>query len=104
MLRSVLTLVFAFNDPSFNLLAILVGVEILQLWAWVSGGVYKNWYLDALEGSFALNLIILGARGATYYVDEINGNKLAVWYTFVTIALNFHCNSCLPHVPAIEAD
>ena len=23
-------------------------------------GVYKNWCLDALEGSFVLNLIILG--------------------------------------------
>ena len=85
VLRSVLILVFAFNDPSINLLAIVVGVGILQLWAWVSGGVYKNWCLDALEGSFALNLIILGA--ATYYVDHINGNKLAVWYMSVAIAL-----------------
>ena len=85
VLRFVLTLVFAFNDPSTNLLAIVVGAGILQLWAWVSGGVYKNWCLDALEGSFALNLTILGA--ATYYVDHINGNKLAVWYTSVAIAL-----------------
>ena len=85
VLRFVLTLVFAFIDPSINLLAIVVGAGILQLWAWVSGGVYKNWCLDALEGSFALNLIILGA--ATYYVDQINGNKLAVWYTSVTIVL-----------------
>ena len=85
VLRFVLTLVFAFNDPSINLLAIVVGAGILQLWAWVSGGVYKNWCLDALEGSFALNLTILGA--ATYYVDQINGNKLAVWYMSVAIAL-----------------
>ena len=86
MLHSVLTPVFAFNDPSFNLPAILVGGEILQLWAWVSGGVYKNWCLDTLEGSFTLNVTILGA--ATYYIDKINyGNKLAVWYISVTIAL-----------------
>ena len=85
VLRSVLTLVFAFNDPSINLLAIVVGAGILQLWAWVIGGVYKNWCLDALEGSFVLNLIILGA--ATYYVDQINGDKLAVGYTSVSIAL-----------------
>ena len=84
-LRFVLTLVFAFHDPSINLLAIVVGAGVLQLWAWVSGGVYKNWCLDALEGSFVLNLIILGA--ATYYVDQINGNKLAIGYTSVTIAL-----------------
>ena len=39
----VLYLVFALNpqqDPSVNLLAILVGARILQLWALVSGGVY----------------------------------------------------------------
>ena len=64
VVRFVLLLVFALNpqvDSNINLLAILVGAEILQLWAWVSGGVYKNWCLDALKGSFALNLIILGA-------------------------------------------
>ena len=85
VLRFVLTLVFAFNDPSVNLLAILVGAGVLQLWAWASHGVYKNWCLDILEGSFVLNLIILGA--ATYYVDKINGSNFAVGYTSVTIAL-----------------
>ena len=60
MLHRVLLLVFAFNpqqDPGVNLLAILVGTGLLVVWTWVSGGVYKNWCLDALEGSFALNLI-----------------------------------------------
>ena len=85
VLRFVLTLVFAFHVPSFSLLAIVVGAGILQLWAWVSGGVYKNWCLDALEASFVLNLTILSA--ATYYVDQMYGNKFAVWYTSVTIAL-----------------
>ena len=88
VLRFVLLLVFALNpqqDPSVNLLAILVGLGMLHLWAWVSGGVYKNWCLDALEGSFALNLIIL--VGATSYVKFSQGNQLAVGYTSVSIAL-----------------
>ena len=88
MFRFVLLLVFALNpqqDTNINLLAILVGAGILQLWAWVSGGVYKNWCLDALEGSFTLNLTILGA--ATYYVNHSGGNQLAVGYTSVIIAL-----------------
>ena len=88
VLRFVLLLVFAFNiqqDPSINLLAILVGTGMVQLWAWVSGGVYKNWCLDALEGSFALNLIIVAA--ATSYVDHSQGYQLAVGYTSVSIAL-----------------
>ena len=47
VLRFVL-LEFAMNpqqDPNINLLVILVGTGILQMWAWVSGGVYKNWCL-----------------------------------------------------------
>ena len=72
-------------DPSVNLLVILVGVGILHLWAWVSGGVYRNWCLDALEGSFALNLIILAA--ATFFVNNSGGEQLAVGYTSVSIAL-----------------
>ena len=88
VLRFVLLLVFAINpqqDPSVNLLAIVVGAGILQLWALFSGGVYKNWCLDALEGSFMLNLIILAA--ATYHVKVSKGNQLAVGYTSVSIAL-----------------
>ena len=84
VLRFVL-LVFAFNfqdELSINLLAILVGTGILHFWAWVS--VYKIWCLDALEGSFALNLIILAA--ATYHVKHLEGNQLVVGYTSVSIA------------------
>ena len=90
VLRFVLLLVFAFQfNPqpgraSINLLAILVGAGILQLWAWISGGVYRSWCLDALEGSFVLNLIVL--VGATSYVKRAGGNQLAVGYTSVSIA------------------
>ena len=88
VVRFILLLAFALNpqqDPSINLLAILVGTSILQLWAWSSGGVYKSSYLDVLEGSFALNLIIL--VGSTMYVNLSGGNQLAVGYTSVAIAL-----------------
>ena len=88
VLRFILLLVFAFNyqrDPSVNMLAILVATGILIVWAWVSGGVYKNWCLDALEGSFALNSNMLGV--ATYHVKLSEGNQLAVGYTSVIIAL-----------------
>ena len=93
VLRFVLLLVFAFNhqqNPNINLLAILVGTGMLIVWAWVSGGVCKNWCLDALEGSFALNVIVLA--GATIYInvtyvkDQREENQLAVGYTSVSIA------------------
>ena len=40
--------------------------------------------IDTLEGSFALNLIIL--FGATSYVDHSSRNQLAVGYTSVSMA------------------
>ena len=88
VMRCVLLLVFAFNpqqDPNINLLAILVGTGLLYFWALVSGGVHRNWCLDALEGSFALNLIVL--VGATSYANHSRGNQLAVGYTSVSISL-----------------
>ena len=87
MLRFVFLLVFAFNtqeELSINLLAILVGTGILVVWARVSGGVYRNWCLEGLEGSFALNLIVLAA--ATSYVNHSGRNQFVVGYTSVSIA------------------
>jgi len=86
--RFILFLVFAINpqqDPSINLLATLLGTGALQLWAWASGGVYENSYLDALENLFAVNLIIL--VGSTMYVNLSGGNQPAVGYTSVIVAL-----------------
>ena len=88
MLRLVLLLVFSLNfqqNTSINLLAILVGTATLHFWAWGSGGVYRNWCLNVLEGSFVLNLIILAA--ATYHVNQSGGNQLAAGYTSVSITL-----------------
>ena len=57
------------------------------MWAWVSGGVYKNWCLDALEGSFVLNLITLTASTMyTYHVSQSERVQLAVGYVSVSIA------------------
>ena len=42
------------------------------------------WCLDALEGSFVLNLIVLGVT--TYHVKLSGGSQLAVGYTSVSIA------------------
>ena len=87
VLRFVLLLVFALNlqeEHSINLLAILVTNGLVVAWAWVGGGIYRNWCLDALECSFALNLIILAA--ATFNVNHSNQNQLVVGYTSVSIA------------------
>ena len=98
VLRFILFIVFAIQfhpqrDIKINLLVILVGTGVLFIWAWFTGGVYRNWCLDALEGSFVLNLTILTA--VTMYTNclatdisaDRNYKQLAVWYTSVSIAL-----------------
>ena len=87
VLRFDLLLILAVNpqqDPSINLLAVLVGSGIITLWGWISGGVYRKRCLNVLEGSFTLNLVIL--VGATYHIKLSGGNQLAVGYTSVIIA------------------
>ena len=92
VLRFVLLLVFALNtqqDPSVNLLAILIEVVNLFLWLSINGGVYTNRYVNILEGSFALNLIILTA--VTYSVNVLVGGHHFIvqysWTASVSIAL-----------------
>ena len=91
VLRFVLLLVFALNpqeEHSINLLSILVTTGLLVACAWFGGGIYRNWCLDALECSFALNLIILAAATyhVTYHVNHSKQNQLVVGYTSVSIA------------------
>ena len=96
VLRFVLLLAFAIefspqqDRTSINLLSILVVAGILQLWALISGGVYRDWCLDALEGSFVLNLTILAAANTytrSHNVNRSRENQLEVGYTSVSIAL-----------------
>ena len=74
----------AAKDPHVNLLAISTAIVVVTGWCWNIHGVYKKWYLDALESSFFLNLIILCA--ATYQVQLAGGSQAAVVYTSVSIA------------------
>ena len=46
---------------------------------------FESWCLNALEGSFALNLIIL--VGATYYIKISGGNQMAAGYTSISMTL-----------------
>ena len=81
LLRCVLFLVFAFNtlgDPSIDLLAIASVMFGLTVMAWLTGKVYKNWYLDALESFFILNIGILAV--ATYHVRSVGGNQNVLTY------------------------
>ena len=97
VLHFLFLLVFALNyqrDLSIHLLAILVKTRILQLWAWVSGGVYENWCLDALFICSQLD-----------HCPTFRRQSACSWVHLCLCSChNIHCNPCLSHLPAIEAD
>ena len=96
MIRFYLFLVSALNvsrDPSVNL-ATATCMSILELaLAWFN--VYENWYLNVLEASFIVNLLILSI--GTYHVLETGGNQDAPTYTSVGIAFVMFCGVLVYH-------
>ena len=97
MTRFCLFLGFAFNvngDTSVNILAItvcLIGLQsiIFQF------NVYKAWYLNVLEASFIINLLVL--ENGTYYVEISGGNQNALTYTSVSVAFATFCGIVIYH-------
>ena len=89
LIRCALFLVFAFNisgDNSINLLVISSTTAAIFIAFALSGMVYKNWHLNALELSFILNLVILTVATYVYHVTHSGGNQAAVTYTSTGIA------------------
>ena len=72
------------GNDSVNLLVISSASFRIIVGFASSGMVYINWYLNALELSFILNLGILAA--ATIYVILSGGSQAAVAYSSVGIA------------------
>ena len=95
--RFCLFLVFAFNvngDTSVNILAIAVCLIGLQT-TFVLFTVYKAWYLNVLEASFIINLLLLAV--GTYYVEISGGNQSALTYTSVSVAFATFCGLVIYH-------
>ena len=85
------------QDPHVNLLVMSIITSMLGWWAvFVSGGVYKKWYLNVLETSFLLNLVIFAA--ATQYTKLAGGNQAAVFYISVTFAFSTFIGIVIYHV------
>ena len=82
--RSILLIAISVVDPRLSLLLITVSMQLLSAFAWVGGGVYKQWPLNALEFSFFANLGILSA--ATLFVQHIGGNQGGAIYISTTLA------------------
>ena len=100
VVRSCLFLVFAFNrlgNPNINLLAIGVcTTALLALLLLIGGNVYANWYLQILDISFTVNTGVFAA--VTIYLRHTGGNRAALVYTSVGIALVTFAGIIIYHV------
>ena len=80
MLRCILFVVFAisaFRNSSATLMAVTTSLlAIVTLTRVFTGRIYKNWYVDILEGVFLLNLGILSV--ATSHNMMTGGNQQLV--------------------------
>ena len=95
--RFCIFLVFTFNvygDTSVNILAIAVCLICLQS-TFVFFTVYKAWYLNVLEASFVINLLLLAI--GTYYVEISGGDQKALTYTSVSVAFATFCGIVVYH-------
>ena len=101
LIRCALFLVFAFNisgDNSINLLVISSTTAAIFIAFALSGMVYKNWYLNALELSFILNLVILTVATYVYHVTHSGGSQAAVTYTSTGIAFLTFVGIVINHI------
>ena len=70
-------------------------------------GIYKNWPLDLLEGSFLLNIAILSA--ATLYTKTVNGDQTIIAFISMLITcailvgiLIFHVSNRIRNLRCIK--
>ena len=86
VVRFILLLVYACNaqgDASLNVLLTGVAASCLLAVEWAFMGIYRNWLLDLLEGSFLLNIAILSA--ATLYTETVKGDQTIVAFISIII-------------------
>ena len=82
--RGAILIIFSQVEPRVTLLVIVVSMQLLSVFTWVDGGVYKKWPLNALEFSFFANLGILSV--CTLYVQYSGGFQEGAIYTSITVA------------------
>ena len=96
LLRCALLLVNSVGDSNISLLAKTTVMLGLTVMVWLTGKVYKSWYLDALESFFVLNIGILAI--ATYHTKIVSGNQNVVTYISMGTAFVAFLGILLYHV------
>ena len=102
LIRVCLFLVFSFNtngNPLINMLAISVSMSCLFAYLSLTGGVYKQWWLNLIETSFILNLLISSI--ATFYQTNAAAISVkSITYTSVGTAFALFVAIVLYHTVA----
>ena len=96
LLRCALLLVNSVGDSNISLLAKTTVMLGLTVMVWLTGKVYKSWYLDALESFFVLNIGILAI--ATYHTKIVSGNQNVVTYISMGTAFVAFLGILLYHI------
>ena len=102
LVRAVLLLAFTvniFGDPATNLLAIIIAVSCLLFYLAILERIYKNRYLNILECSFLLNIIILST--ATLYTRPNFEKQATLTKASVGIVFATFCAILLYHTQAV---
>ena len=98
--RVILFLVFSanvFGDPAISLLAIIAMVICICVHRTVVSGVYKHKYLNIIEYSFLVNIILLSSS-ALYTTRNNNGRQNIIAYISAGIAFAIFIAIILYHL------
>ena len=99
LVRLVLFLLIAESvlDNSEYLLAVSTASFGLIVWPWMIGSpIYRNWYLNALNSSYLVNLGILSVT--TLYSKQVGNNYAVITYISTSIALATFLMTVLGHI------
>jgi len=99
LVRSILILNFACNDPKINLLCTACSIILLYIFHAIFGSkIYKTWPLTILELSFNTNLCILTI--ATMYTNTnlAGSNPNAVTFNYISIAFATFVRIVIYHI------
>ena len=87
LIRSCLFLSFTITPLYENNASLIVSSSLfiaVAIFAWVSGPIHENLYIEILEATFILNICVLPI--VSYHIDLVRGSHLIVTYVSVAIA------------------
>ena len=83
IVRVFLFIFLSANKATANVIALVSVFTAIAVFSWLIGGIYKNFYLNTLQASFVVNIVLL----STVHVALENDRQLIATHVSVGIAL-----------------